>query len=118
MVPIRDSIVRQGISINGLPLMTNGGLTSSFSIENLDDYYAKCVIGGPGAFVVPVTDWEQFPEAVRRKLVIELAGGSQDGLPMPVIKAAMTNDIDCLIGEKIWDSRFRFWRDQELHQSP
>ena len=26
------------------------------------------VIGGPGAFTMPVNDWSQFPEAIRRKL--------------------------------------------------
>ena len=42
--------------------------------SNLDQYYTDCVIGGPGAFMIPVNDWTQFPEAIRRKLVLELAG--------------------------------------------
>ena len=70
---IRDAVVEQGITINGLPLMTNGGLTSAYDVEDLDQYYADCVIGGPGAFMIPVNDWSQFPEAIRRKLVLELA---------------------------------------------
>jgi hypothetical protein len=97
---VRDRIVAQGIVINGLPLMTNGGLNTSFDVPDLDKYYRNCVIGGPGAFMFPVTGWDQFPQAVRRKLVLELAGG-----PMPVVKAAAEPDYDCMIGEKIWNNR-------------
>ena len=47
---------------------------SAYDVEDLDLYYTDCVIGGPGAFMIPVNDWSQFPEAIRRKLVLELAG--------------------------------------------
>ena len=60
---MRDKLVAQGITINGLPLMTNGGFSSAYDVEDLDKYYADCVIGGPGAFMMPVNDWSQFPEA-------------------------------------------------------
>ncbi len=43
-------------------------------IENLDVYYEDCVIGGPGAFVVPIREREKFIEATRTKLVLEIAG--------------------------------------------
>jgi hypothetical protein len=110
----RDRLVEAGITINGLPLMTNGGLASAFDVVNLDDYYTSCVIGGPGAFVIPVNEWSQFPEAVRRKLVLELAGvdsrawAREDG-GLPVLKIAETFDVDCLIGEKMWNSRSWMW---------
>jgi hypothetical protein len=42
-------------------------------IELLDDYYEDCVIGGPAAFVVPVKDRDKFVEAIRTKLVLEIA---------------------------------------------
>ena len=48
-------------------------MTSVFDIDDLDIYYTNCVIGGPAAFMIPVNDWSQFPEAIRRKLVLELA---------------------------------------------
>lgn len=104
----RDAALSQGITINGLPLMTNGGLTSSFSIEDLDEYYSNCVIGGPGAFMVPVNDWPQFPETLRRKLVLELA----DSQPRRahIMKAAAPADYDCMIGEKMWNNRSWMWR--------
>lgn len=101
VVDVRDRLVGQGITINGLPLMTGGGITSLYDIADLDDYYGNCVIGGPGAFMVPVNDWTQFPEAVRRKLVMELAG--EVSLP-PVVLAAASN-VDCMVGERMWRNR-------------
>ncbi|MEE2864551.1 MAG: DUF1194 domain-containing protein, partial [Pseudomonadota bacterium] len=61
-----------------------------------------CVIGGPASFVIPVNDWEQFPEAVRRKLILEI-GGVKPPEPQ-VIPAQFTFEepYDCLVGEKIW----------------
>ena len=98
----RDDALAAGYVINGLPLMTNR-IGSSFSIDDLDEYYRRCVIGGPASFVIPVRRWEDFPEAVRRKLVLELASR-----PVPVTKAEfhVREDYDCLVGEKIW-MRFR-----------
>jgi hypothetical protein len=110
----RDALIAQGITINGLPLMTNGGLASAYDVENLDLYYRDCVIGGPGAFMIPVNDWSQFPEAVRRKLVLELAGGSSErtrdeAAHPPVQLAQAASGYDCLIGEKLWRDRSWMW---------
>lgn len=106
----RDALVAQGITVNGLPLMTAGGMRTPFDVADLDRYYADCVIGGPGAFMVPVNDWSQFPEAIRRKLVLELAGpiDGWDGM-VPVIKAASQPGSDCMIGEKAWRNRSWQW---------
>ncbi|MBZ9895284.1 MULTISPECIES: DUF1194 domain-containing protein [unclassified Mesorhizobium] len=107
---IRDEVVKQGIVINGLPLMTRGGFTSAYDVNDLDRYYSDCVIGGPGAFMVPVNDWTQFPEAIRRKLVLELAGPAsprsvdQANRP-PVVLAQAEQTSDCLVGEKMWRNR-------------
>jgi hypothetical protein len=111
---IRNHLIEQGITINGLPLMTNGGLTSAYDVPDLDHYYANCVIGGPGAFMVPVNDWSQFPEAIRRKLVMELAGPGSPmdegiGEELPVIFAAAEPAYDCMIGEKLWRDRSWIW---------
>jgi Protein of unknown function (DUF1194) len=111
---IRDAVVNQGIIINGLPLMTSGGFTSVYDVKDLDSYYTNCVIGGPGAFMIPVNDWSQFPEAVRRKLVLELAQSpaeplwEKDGRP-PVVLAQASVGYDCLIGEKMWRDRSFMW---------
>ena len=116
---IRDSLIQQGITINGLPLMTNGGLSSAYDVADLDSYYTNCVIGGPGAFMVPVNEWEQFPEAIRRKLVLELASadvpepaGDRSAGSLPVILAQAKSDYDCMIGEKLWRNRSWMWEDR------
>jgi len=106
----RDALIATGITINGLPLMTNDGLTSSYDVKELDIYYSNCVIGGPGAFMVPVNDWSQFPEAVRRKLVLELAGGTDRPPIIPVQAGPSSSSYDCLIGEQMWQNRSWIWR--------
>lgn len=110
VVGARDSLIAQGITINGLPLMTNDGFTTSYDVRDLDIYYSECVIGGPGAFVIPVNEWSQFPEAVRRKLVIELAGLTPPELLPPLVRVQARQSYDCLIGEKMWRNRSWMWR--------
>lgn len=109
VVPARDAAVAQGIIINGLPLMTREGRGLRFHITDLDEYYRACVVGGPGSFVIPVRSWEEFPQAVRQKLVLELA--SNPALPKRAAYKARRADgsIDCMIGERIWNQYFRDW---------
>lgn len=108
VVPMRDALVAQGVTINGLPLMTNMGPAGRFDIDDLDDYYANCVIGGPGAFSIPVTDWADFPEAVRRKIVLELAGPWSPTWrryaerEVKALTVSMAGEYDCMIGERRW----------------
>jgi hypothetical protein len=103
----RDAAVARGIVINGLPLMTRDAYGGMWHLEDLDLYYLNCVIGGPGAFVIPVRDWSEFPAAVRRKLVMEIAG------PPPsaerIVPAQASAPYDCLIGEKIWERNRGQW---------
>ena len=79
----RDPLVALGVTINGLPIMIKrpGGFAS---IENLDIYYEDCVIGGPGAFLVPVTDIQKLASAIRRKLVLEIAARPVQTEPFPI----------------------------------
>lgn len=104
----RDRALARGMTINGLPLMTqDDSITSRYNIDDLDAYYTACVIGGTGAFVLPVTDWAEFEEAVRRKLVLEIAAR-----PMPpdrIWRTQSTQPYDCLIGEKIWEKNRRLF---------
>ena len=61
----RQAAIDAGIVINGLPIL---------HMElDIDEYYEKFIIGGPGAFMVPARDYESFAGAVRRKLVLEIA---------------------------------------------
>lgn len=103
----RSAALAKGITINGLPLMTRDGRSQRYHLEDLDEYYKHCVIGGPGAFIVPVQRWEEFPEAVRRKLVLELAGISPPKIRRVAFKGRTATGYDCLIGEKIWEIFFR-----------
>ncbi len=104
----RDALIAQGIVINGLPLMTREGMGSQWHLEDLDIYYETCVIGGPGAFVLPVLDWADFTDAVRRKLVLEMVA-----LPPPRVLQPAQYDArdpsDCLVGEKMWRDRRGNW---------
>lgn len=60
----RDLVVAAGITINGLPIITEE--------PSLDLYYAEYVIGGPGAFTVVANGIQSFADAMRRKLQNEL----------------------------------------------
>jgi hypothetical protein len=100
VAPMRDQLVDQGITINGLPILIRPTeLYGSQDNAQLDTYYEDCVIGGPGAFMITVDDVSRFEAAIRRKLVLEIAG-----LPARVIRAAETvrpePRVDCLAGEK------------------
>ncbi|WP_415717335.1 DUF1194 domain-containing protein [Roseibium sp.] len=98
----RAAALEKGITINGLPLMTKGGVGFQFNIPDLDEYYRRCVTGGPGSFVIPVTNWDQFPDAVRSKLILEI--GYRPPERERVIRAQfrVEEPYDCLVGEKIW----------------
>jgi len=62
----RDEAVRDGISINGLPIL---------ALEaDLDRYYYNNVIGGPSAFMIPARTYETFADAILKKLITEIAG--------------------------------------------
>jgi len=100
----RDEVVAEGITINGLPLMTHDLQGARWRLEDLDVYYSRCVIGGPGAFVVPVTEWRDFTAAITRKLVLEIAGTPAERF----YRAQAPAPYDCEIGEKMWRDNRRF----------
>jgi Protein of unknown function (DUF1194) len=100
----RDAALEKGITINGLPIMVKEPSYSTMDIDNLDFYYEDCVIGGPGAFVVSIKDREKFKEAIRTKLVLEVAGRTPERWTVPV--AEKEPRVPCLIGEKIWQDRW------------
>ncbi|WP_249694477.1 DUF1194 domain-containing protein [Stappia sp. WLB 29] len=70
----RDQAIAAGITINGLPLMMKSERDAWQSLLNVDNYYEDCVIGGPGHFFIPVRSREQFADAIRMKLILEIAG--------------------------------------------
>ncbi|MDX9861452.1 MAG: DUF1194 domain-containing protein [Rhodospirillales bacterium] len=76
----RDAAVAAHITVNGLPIVNDR--VNPFGrrqIADLDLYYRYCVIGGPGAFLVVAEGFGSFAEAIRRKLVSEIAGTAPAG---------------------------------------
>jgi hypothetical protein len=103
----RDAALAKGIVINGLPIMVKEPSYSTMDIDNLDFYYEDCVIGGPGSFVVSIKDREKFKEAIRSKLLLEVASRPPARPVVPVVPvAAKEPRVSCLIGEKIWQDRW------------
>lgn len=74
----RDEAVAQGFIINGLPILTQSPTAGTYpSLPNLDLFFRDCVIGGPGAFYVAAHGFEDFARAVKKKLILEIAGDAQ-----------------------------------------
>jgi len=61
---IRDTMVDNGIIINGLVIMDE---------KNVDVYYMKYVIGGPGHFLKTINKFEDFLESIRQKIILEIS---------------------------------------------
>lgn len=107
LVPVRDDIIARGIVINGLPIVLNRGMGSSWDIPNLDEYYEDCVIGGPGSFSIPIRERHEFLEATRRKILMEVAGLAPEPAPR-VLRASTAPRVSCEVGEQMW----RRWFDR------
>jgi len=100
----RDEVVAAGITINGLPILLKRPTMWTMDIASLDIYYEDCVIGGPGAFVVPVKERAKFVEAIRTKLVLEIAGRTPEARVVPA--AVKPPRVSCTIGEELWQQRW------------
>jgi hypothetical protein len=72
----RDDAVTNGVTINGLAIINNRPDMAYSSHTHppggLPNYYKENVIGGPGAFLVVVTDFHSFADAMAKKLVREI----------------------------------------------
>lgn len=82
VVPARDRMLAKGVTINGLPIIN--GRPSRYgmpAMPDLDLYYEDCVIGGPGAFIVVANGFEDFARAIRRKMIMEIAGAVPSPAP-------------------------------------
>jgi uncharacterized protein DUF1194 len=71
---MRYEALKERIVINGLPIMNDRPNPFGFPNEaDLDRYYLHCVTGGPRSFVEVARNFEDFPRAVRKKLLQEVA---------------------------------------------
>jgi hypothetical protein len=93
VVMARDAALMDGITVNGLPIL----IRPSFTVRELDRYYAECVTGGPGSFVLPIKDASEFATAIRRKLILEVSGTPVKERIIPVLSDEL---IDCERGER------------------
>lgn len=62
---VRDALVARGITINGLAILK----TEPW----LESYYDQDVVGGTGAFLLQVKDFQSFAQAMEQKLVSEIS---------------------------------------------
>ena len=74
----RDQAIAAGVTINGLAII-NTAANPGYAFHTqppggLPMYYEENVIGGPGAFLMHVENFDTFAEAITRKLVTEIAG--------------------------------------------
>ncbi len=105
----RADALARGITVNGLPIMLKE--PGYFDVADLDLYYRDCVIGGQGAFMVPARSKEQFRDAVKTKIIMEVAAAPIPG-PAPavaggnlVVPAQDSPRGNCLAGEQQWRDR-------------
>ena len=74
-------------------------------MPDIDRYYEDCVIGGNGAFTMPVHDRHEFTAAIRRKLINEIASAPQAAPRLWRVQYRPARPAyDCLAGEKLWDA--------------
>ncbi len=87
---VRDELVKYGVTVNGLPILTPEGpemvtpgapSTQSYLPEQqkahpLEEWFRENVKGGPGSFVLPANGYADFGRAIRQKFVLEVSEGS------------------------------------------
>ena len=93
----RDAAVESGAVINGLTIFNRraaalGGYLALHTNPpgGLAQYYRDNVIGGKGAFVVPIDDFNSFADAMTRKLVNEIADAHPTGAGVRRVQTAST----------------------------
>jgi hypothetical protein len=83
----RDEAVSRGVTINGLPIRLDRS-EEALGVQSLEEHYRDCVIGGPGAFIVPVHDHHEMAGAIKTKITREIASIP----PQPLIKIVQADD--------------------------
>ena len=107
----RELALSRQITINGLPIINDrpqfGGF-GGMNLRDLDIYFEHCVIGGPDAFMIAANGFEDFAKAVRRKMILEIAGLTPEPRFIPAQATPQIFEAtDCQVGEKMMQFRFR-----------
>jgi hypothetical protein len=84
----RDDATAKGVTINGLAIINEktGGIQGTFLFGHthppggLPNYYRANVVGGPGAFVLQISNFETFAQAMTNKLMTEISDATPRGL--------------------------------------
>jgi hypothetical protein len=100
----RAAIAEAGIIVNGLPLLIDRVANQTRPGEiGLEEYYEACVIAGTGSFMIPVRSMDGFRDALKTKLILEIAGLWPDPSDARVLPASGTArpDVAC-------DGRYQF----------
>lgn len=71
----RSLAIADGVTVNGLPILTDE--------PDLERYFRENIVGGPDAFLIPARSYEDFAEAMRRKLLREISGEPLIGMAPP-----------------------------------
>jgi len=103
VIEARDEALAKGITINGLPIMLRK--PGYLDIPELDVYYKDCVIGGQGAFMVPVRERDQFIEAIKTKILLEIANLMPEQPPL-LNRIQSPPRTNCMAGEMQWRDRW------------
>ncbi len=84
MLEMRDRLVRDGVIINALAIEEHK--------DDLTTYFYRFLIGGPAAFVITADEFEDYSDAMQRKLHREITGPevsrNQRGSPARWVQAA------------------------------
>ncbi len=98
VAPARAFLLKNGVTINGLAISLSHRVSPDshdfFGPHFLERYYQDCIIGGAGAFVIEIDRMEMFGEAIRRKLVLEIAG-SKPKANLSSVRASISQRTDC-----------------------
>ena len=75
IVQARAAALAAAIVINGLAILCRDCASGRPIDYDLEAAFAAFIIGGPGSFVITADGNRRFAEAVRRKLILEIADG-------------------------------------------
>ncbi len=83
---VRDELVSNGVTINGLPILLDTPEDSALlpkavpgGPHPLEQWYREHVMAGNGSFVLAAQGYSDFERAIRQKFVIEVSGISPPG---------------------------------------
>jgi len=91
---VRDELVSNGVTINGLPILLDTPEDSALlpkavpgGPHPLEQWYRQHVMAGNGSFVLAAQGYSDFERAIRQKFVIEVSGIS----PPQISKVALSS---------------------------